>query len=245
MGYLGTSNKQLAAQITANQSAQFKATNNLLTLQENHVEEFFQYHGEMFFTSLEQLIEDVVERVVSQLLVSTEWGTTGTSGNLTLTPESQLHMNNVTAENIQLDIQNLVAACVNSEVVIQRKLAKQQYLESQGFSTGTPALPNSTPNMQPYQPMPNTGATPVNGGIDPSMIQGGSGATQFNQTMYQQQQAFNNNSGYPIPPAGTDTMGNPYWIDPNTGQMTYTPPSSGLGLGQMISKGAAWAAWLA
>ena len=34
-------------------------------------------------------------------------------------------------------------------------------------------------------------------------------------------------------------------IDPNTGQMTYSPPASGLGLGKMITKGAAWAKWLA
>ena len=52
----------------------------------------------------------------------------------------------------------------------------------------------------------------------------------------QQQQAFNNPSGYPIQPSGYDTMGNPYWIDPNTGQPTYTPPGSGLGIGNLIQK---------
>lgn len=39
-------------------------------------------------------------------------------------------------------------------------------------------------------------------------------------------------------------MNNPYWIDINTGQMSYTPPQGGLGLGQKFSKAAAWAKWL-
>ena len=46
MGLFGTSNGTLATQIGAQQQTQFKAMNNLLTLQENHVEDFFQYHGE-------------------------------------------------------------------------------------------------------------------------------------------------------------------------------------------------------
>ena len=46
----------------------FKTVNNLLSLQENHVEEFFQYHGEAFLTAMEKLMEDVIERVVSQML---------------------------------------------------------------------------------------------------------------------------------------------------------------------------------
>ena len=54
-----------------------------------------------------------------------------------------------------------------------------------------------------------------------------------------------NQSGYPVPPAGYDNYNNPYWIDPQTGQASYTPPSAGLGLGKMIQKGAAWAKWLA
>ena len=32
-------------------------------------------------------------------------------------------------------------------------------------------------------------------------------------------------------------MNNPYWIDPATGQATYTPPNSGLGLSKMIQSG--------
>jgi len=51
-------------------------------------------------------------------------------------------------------------------------------------------------------------------------------------------------SGYPIPPNGYDQMNNPYWIDPNTGQMSYTPPQGGIGLGQKMAKAAAWAKWL-
>ena len=51
-------------------------------------------------------------------------------------------------------------------------------------------------------------------------------------------------SGYPVPPSGQDGYGRPYWIDPATGQMSYEPPSSGLGLGSAIQKGAAWAKWL-
>ena len=83
------------------------------------------------------------------------------------------------------------------------------------------------------------------GGVDPSMIQGNSAAVGMNNAMMQQQMAFNNQSGYPVPPAGYDNMNNPYWIDPNTGQMSYTPPTSGLGLASAMSKGIAWAKWLA
>ena len=50
----GTSNNALAKQMTANNQEQFKSMNNLLTLQENHVEEFFYYHGEAFLTSFEK-----------------------------------------------------------------------------------------------------------------------------------------------------------------------------------------------
>tara|TARA_R100000005_G_C4986823_1_gene194938 strand:- start:1298 stop:2011 length:714 start_codon:yes stop_codon:yes gene_type:complete len=234
----GTSNRSIAQQIDATSQAQFKATNNLLTLQENHVEEFFTYHGEQFLGALAQLVEDVVEKVVSEQLVKLRLDTVGTGTELGVTSVAQADYNAVTAANIQLDLQTLLSTAINSEVVYQRKMAKSQYLESQGFSAPTPQAPAPAP-------VGVSAGMPVNGGVDPSQIQGGSGATQFNQAMYQQQQAFSNNSGYPIPPAGTDTMGNPYWIDPNTGQMTYTPPRSGLGLSQMISKGAAWAAWLA
>jgi hypothetical protein len=40
-------------------------------------------------------------------------------------------------------------------------------------------------------------------------------------------------------------MNNPYWIDSNTGQMTYNAPTGGLHLAQNIGKVAAWAKWLA
>ena len=42
MGLFGTSNSQLANSISNSQQNQFKTMNNLLTLQENHVEDFFQ-----------------------------------------------------------------------------------------------------------------------------------------------------------------------------------------------------------
>ena len=45
MGLFGTSNSSIYNQMQNNQQAQFKTMNNLLTLQENHVEDFFQYHG--------------------------------------------------------------------------------------------------------------------------------------------------------------------------------------------------------
>ena len=65
-----------------------------------------------------------------------------------------------------------------------------------------------------------------------------------NNMYAQSQMAMNNGSGYPVPPAGQDNYGRPYWIDPQTGQMSYEPPNSGLGLGSAIQKGAAWAKWL-
>ena len=70
------------------------------------------------------------------------------------------------------------------------------------------------------------------------------GLTGNTQQYQQMQGAMNNGSGYPIPPNGTDPYGRPYWIDPQTGQTSYEPPSSGLGLGSAIQKGAAWAKWL-
>ena len=47
MGLFGTSNGQILTSMNANNQTQFKTMNNLLTLQENHVEDFFQYHGEV------------------------------------------------------------------------------------------------------------------------------------------------------------------------------------------------------
>ena len=68
MGFLGTSNGTVLGAVQAQNDQQFKNVNNLLSLQDNHVEEFFQYHGEMFLTALEQLMEDVVQRTVSDML---------------------------------------------------------------------------------------------------------------------------------------------------------------------------------
>lgn len=239
MGLFGTSNGTLATQIGAQQQTQFKAMNNLLTLQENHVEDFFQYHGEAFLGALEKLIEDTVARTVSQMLVKLEFSQSS-SGNLSITPDALSDFTAITQENIDLDIQQLLATAVNSEVVMQRRMAKQQYLEAQGFSS-------------PQQPQPQTNTMGGMGGmgamnpqgLNPNQIQGGNMSTNFNNTLNQQQMAMNNGSGYPIPPSGYDNMNNPYWIDPQTGQPTYTPPQSGLGLAQGLGKAVAWAKWLA
>ena len=241
MGVFGTSNGQIASQINDSQTAQFKAVNNLLTLQENHVEEFFEYHGVQFLTAFEQLIEDVVERVVSQQLKSLKFNTAST-GEIVLHADSEAAYNNVSDANLQLDIQNLLAAAVNTEVILQRRMAKQQYLETKGFSAGA-AAPMQSQLGQPAIGQPAIG--------QPPNIQGQAAFGGVNSQIAMQQQAFNpmNQSGYPIPPAGYDQMNNPYWIDPATGQPTYTPPQSGLGLGSALvhgaSKAAAWAKWLA
>tara|TARA_R100000988_G_C3992662_1_gene163743 strand:+ start:410 stop:1111 length:702 start_codon:yes stop_codon:yes gene_type:complete len=233
MGLFGTSNSNLATQIGAQQQTNFKAMNNLLTLQENHVEDFFQYHGEAFLGALEKLIEDTVTRTVSQMLVRLEFSQSS-SGNLSITPDALSDFTNITQENIDLDLANLLATAINSEVVMQRRMAKQQYLEAQGFSS-------------PSAPQPQTNAMGAMNpqGLNPSQIQGGNMAVGMNNTMMQQQMAMNNGSGYPIPPSGYDNMNNPYWIDPQTGQPTYTPPQSGLGLAQGLGKAVAWAKWLA
>lgn len=211
----GTSNKTVLGAVQAQSDTQFKTVNNLLSLQENHVEEFFQYHGEQFLVALEKLMEDVVERVVSQMLAKLSFDTNGS--NLTVNRDALREYERITQENIDLDIQKLLQSAINTEVVMQRKMAKQQYLESQGFNGGGMqqpsagmALANVTGNTQQYQQM---------------------------------QGAMNNGTGYPIPPSGTDGYGRPYWIDAQ-GQMTYEPPSSGLHLGAAIQKGAAWAKWL-
>ncbi len=217
MGILGTSNGTVLSAVSAQNDTQFKSMNNLLSLQDNHVEEFFQYHGEMFLTALEKLMEDVVERVTSQMLAKLAFTTSGTG--MVVNPDSLREYERITQENIDLDIQKLLHTAINTEVVNQRKMAKQQYLESQGFGggmggmqqpTATQAFANVTGNQQQYQQM--------NG-------------------------AMNNGSGYPVPPNGTDGYGRPYWIDAQ-GQMSYEPPQAGLGLGSAIQKGAAWAKWL-
>ena len=231
MGWLGTSNSSLANQMTQQTQTQFKSMNNLLTLQENHVEEFFYYHGENFLIAFEKLLEDVMERVVGQMLPKMKF-ITGDAGILEVLPDSMREYEAITAENITLDFKNLLATELNTEVIMQRKMAKEQYLESQGFATGASSMPQLPQGQLPTGQVPNN-------------IQGAPAMGGMNQQMMQQQMAMNNQSGYPIPPQGYDQYNNPYWIDPTTGQMTYNPPTSGLGLGAAISKGVAWAKWLA
>ena len=246
MGLLGTSNSSIVTAIDAQTAANFKATNNLLTLQTNHVEEFFEYHGEGFLLALEKLTEDTTERVVSQMLAKLKL-TSGASGEMVVHPDCLTDYNNITDANITLDIQAILASAVNTEVIVQRKMARQQYLETQGFSPSIqqPQQQQQQQYQQPIQQYQPQQGLPNAGGLNPSQISGGNPMVQANNMVAQQQQAMNNPSGYPVPPQGYDTMGNPYWIDPATGQPSYTPPGSGLGLGKMIQKGAAWAAWLA
>ena len=214
----GTSNGTVLSAVQAQSDSQFKNVNNLLSLQDNHVEEFFQYHGELFLRAFEQLMEDVTERVVSQMLAKLAFKQE--NGKLSVDADCLREYERITQENIELDIQKILATALNSEVINQRKMAKQQYLESQGFSGG--GIQQIT---QPTAGMAIAGVT---------------GNTQ----QYQQMQgAVGNGSGYPIPPSGTDGYGRPYWID-QQGQMSYEPPQSGLGLGSAIQKGAAWAKWL-
>tara|TARA_R100001440_G_scaffold577_8_gene1850 strand:+ start:415 stop:1065 length:651 start_codon:yes stop_codon:yes gene_type:complete len=212
----GTSNKTVLGAVQAQSDQQFKNVNNLLSLQDNHVEEFFQYHGEKFLQAFEKLMEDVVQRVVSQMLSSLAFTTDSTTGGLKIHPDAMREFEKITQENIELDIQQILGVALNTEVINQRKLAKQQYLESQGFS----------------------------GSGGPSAGMAVAGITGQTQQYQQMQGAMNNGSGYPVPPSGTDGYGRPYWIDPNNGQMSYEPPSSGLHLGSAIQKGAAWAKWL-
>jgi len=236
MGLLGTSNSALSSQMNTMGQANFKMTNNLLTLQENHVEEFFQYHGEQFLTSFEKMMEDVMTRVVSQMLVKMKF-VSNTNGDLEIHPDSLSEFTSITQENIELDIVNLLASAVNSEVIMQRRMAKQQYLESQGFASPAQDMPQQQMGGMPQ------GSTAQ--AMNPANIHGAPAMGGMNQQMMQQQMAMNNGSGYPIPPAGYDQYNNPYWIDPNTGQPSYTPPTSGLGLAGALSKGVAWAKWLA
>jgi hypothetical protein len=212
MGILGTSNGTVMNAVQQQSDQQFKSMNNLLSLQDNHVEEFFQYHGEHFLTALEKLMEDVIERVLSQMLAKLAFTMTGS--NIVINADAMREFEKITQENIDLDIQKLLQTAVNTEVVNQRKMAKQQYLESQGFGGGQPTAGMAVAGL--------TGQT-----------------QQYNQM----QGAMNNGTGYPVPPNGTDGYGRPYWIDAQ-GQMSYEPPQAGLGLGSAIQKGAAWAKWL-
>ena len=215
-------NSTLNSALADSQNQSFKSMNNLLTLQENHVEEFFQYHGPEFMNALEKLMEDVVQRVVSNMLANLEFVMNPTTNHITLQEKCLTEYQKITQENIDLDITTILATAVNSEVIHQRKMAKQQYLESQGFS------PQTTGGGQNYTVAQGVGMGAASGGM-------AGGVMGLNQGMQ---------SGYPIPPNGYDQMNNPYWIDPNTGQMTYTPPEGGLGLGQKMAKAAAWAKWL-
>ena len=119
------------------QQQNFKTVNNLLTLQENHVEEFFQYHGEEFMQAFEKLMEDTIKRTVSEMLSQLEFSLDTGNGSIKLIDKCLLNYQRVTQENIDLDIQSLLNTAVNSEVIMQRKMAKQQYLESQGFNPAT------------------------------------------------------------------------------------------------------------
>ena len=206
--------KEVIKAINTQGDTTFKTVNNLLSLQDNHVEEFFQYHGEAFLTAMEKLMEDVIERVVSQMLSKLAFNIDG--GKATIMPDAMREFERITQENIDLDIQKILQSALDLEVTNQRKMAKQQYLESQGFGGAS------------------QGAAAYGGGA----IGGGMAAG------YQMQGAIQNGSGYPVPPAGTDGYGRPYWIDPQTGQMSLEPPNSGLGLGTALQKGAAWAKWL-
>ncbi len=214
MGVFGTSNGTVLGAVQAQSDQQFKNVNNLLSLQDNHVEEFFQYHGDKFLRSMEKLMEDVTERVVSQMLAKLQFIQDDTTKTIRVHPDSLRDYEKITQENIELDILNLLNSAIDSEVINQRKMAKSQFLESQGFGGGQvsagAAIAGVTGNMQQYQ-----------------QVQG----------------AVNNGSGYPVPPNGQDMYGRPYWLDAQ-GQMSYEPPQAGLGLGSAIQKGAAWAKWL-
>jgi hypothetical protein len=223
-------NSTLNTALQTQQQSNFKTVNNLLTLQDNHVEEFFQYHGEEFFVAFDNMIEDIIQRVVSNMLSKLEFILDPTTNHMVLQSDCLSEYQKITQENIQLDIQTLLGTAVNSEVIMQRKLAKQSYLEAQGF---TP--PANTQNA----PMGAVGGTPMMGvGAGMQMSQGG--YTQGIQGMNTAQQ-----TGYPVAPVGYDNSGNAYWIDEQTGQMTYTPPNGGLGLMKSATKIAAWAKWLA
>ena len=123
------------------QTNTFKAVNNLLTLQDNHVEEFLQFHGHEFFLGIEKFLEDIVERVMSEMLSKLEFNVDNTSGTMKLNEYCLKEYERITQENIELDIQAILAASLNMEVVNQRRLAKNSYLESQGFNPQSPASP--------------------------------------------------------------------------------------------------------
>ena len=47
--------------------------------------------------------------------------------------DASKNLQTVSQEKIELDIQKILASALNAEVINQRKMAKQQYVESQGF----------------------------------------------------------------------------------------------------------------
>ena len=216
MGF-GTSNGTVLTAVQSQSDQQFKNVNNLLSLQDNHVEEFFQYHGDKFLRSIEKLMEDVTERVVSQMLSKLQFVQDDTTKTIRIHPDALRQYEQITAENIELDIMLILNSAIDSEVINQRKMAKTQFLESQGFGGGGMAQPSAGMAI--------------------------AGITGQTQQFQQGQAAMNNGSGYPVPPSGQDMYGRPYWLDAQ-GQMSYEPPQAGLGLGTAIQKGAAWAKWL-
>ena len=106
-------NKYLAA-IDNQQQQNFKTVNNLLTLQENPVEEFFQYHGEEFITSFANMIEDIIQKVLSEMLSKLAFSLDNTSNTITLLPDCLSDYQRITQENITLDIQNILNNAVNN-----------------------------------------------------------------------------------------------------------------------------------
>ena len=142
MGVFGTSNSSISQQIEAQGAANFKATNNLLTLQTNHVEEFFEYHGEGFLYALEKMLEDMTERVVSRMLSKLRF-TQGASGELVVHSDCLREYETITQENIQLDVQAILAAAINTEVVMQRKMAKDGKIVMVGRDIASVVLPTA------------------------------------------------------------------------------------------------------
>ena len=99
MGMFGTSNGAVMGAVQAQSEQQFKNVSNLLSLQENHVEEFFQYHGQQFFAALEQLMEDVVARTVSQMLTQLVFVQDSTSGTMKLQSGALAEFERITGLN--------------------------------------------------------------------------------------------------------------------------------------------------
>jgi len=227
-------NKSVYNAVQMSAQNNFKSMNNLLQLQENHVEEFFEYHGKAFLESLEKLMEDVMERTISQMLAKLEFVTDST-GKLSMHPDAMREYEKITQENINLDLEAIRNSALNTEVINQRRLAKQQYLESQGFSTG---VAGGQPGMNGMNGMNGMGPGMAGAGMAGAGMAGAGG-------MYAGAgMAMNNGSGYPVPPSGQDGYGRPYWIDPQTGNMSYEPPSAGLHLAEKAQKLAAWGKWL-